>query len=698
MPRDTPKSTIELLATPLSSFPDISPERATLLEKLGLRSVRDVLFCFPRDYEDFSDMRPVDRLEEGVLQTVRGTVTEVDSRGGFGKTRVGIIVTDDQGGAVRATWFNQFFMRDKFQPGQRVQLSAKPRMKGLRWEMTHPRVAWLDTQDGDPDDGLLPVYPLTEGLSLYHRRRVSELVVEQFSEVPEEVFSAELLAEHGLLPLREALPQLHFPKNERQRDLAQRRFVFQELFILQLALSARRLQQQLSFTAPPLPVDAKIDARITRLLPFELTSAQRRAISEISDDMARDTPMNRLLQGDVGSGKTAVAVYAMLLCVAHGKQAVLMAPTEVLARQHAITLDKLLSASRVRYRLLVGGQGEAERAEVLEGLAAGEVDLAIGTHAVLQEKVQFANLGLAVIDEQHKFGVRQRAALRSGKHSPHYLVMTATPIPRTMAMTQFGDLEVSTLAEAPAGRQPVSTYLVDPDQHDRWWNFVGDKLREGRQAYVVAPLVEESENVSAASVQQEFDRLTEGHLADFRVALLHGRMPPAEKEAIMNRFRTGATQVLVSTTVIEVGVDVPNASVMVIASPERFGLSQLHQLRGRVGRGGHPGFCAVIPDAELSDAARERLEAFASTTNGFELAELDFQLRGPGELFGDRQSGLPPMRIADLQRDRETLEEAREAARALFASDPGLRAPEHQKLRKQMLYRYGDALALGDVG
>ncbi len=692
------KTTIEILATPVASFPDVTPQRAELLAKLSLVTARDVLFCFPRDYEDFSDLRAINDLEEGVLQTIRGTVTEVDSKGGFGRTRVGIVVEDAAGGALRATWFNQIFMRDKFKPGQQVQLSAKPRYKGLRWEMAHPRVAWLDEEDAASHEGLLPVYPLTEGLTLYHRRKVSELVVERFSDVPEEVFPESLLAEHHLLPLREALPMVHFPKNEAEMTIARRRFVFQELFILQLALAARRLQQQLSFKAPLLPLDAKINARITRLLPFELTGGQRAAIDQIAEDMARDVPMNRLLQGDVGSGKTAVALFAMLQCVAHGKQAVLMAPTEILARQHALTLGKLLKESRVNYRLLVGGLRDLERQEVLAGLASGEVDLVIGTHAILSEGVELPNLGLAVIDEQHKFGVRQRAALRTGDRSPHYLVMTATPIPRTMAMTQFGDLDVSILSESPAGRQPVSTYLVEPAMHDRWWKFVGDKLREGRQAYVVAPLVEESENLSATSVAQEFERLTEGHLARFRVGLLHGRMKPEEKEDVMDRFRCGALQVLVSTTVIEVGVDVANASVMVIASPERFGLSQLHQLRGRVGRGGHPGFCAIVPDGELAETARERLEAFASTTDGFKIAELDFGLRGPGELFGAKQSGLPPMRIADLQRDHQTLVEARRAAQELFARDPGLKDPEHVKLRKQMLYRYGKALELGDVG
>ena len=693
-----PPSPAEQLATPLASLPSITPERAALLARTGLVSARDALFSFPRDYEDFSDLRLVSELEADLPQTVRGVVTEVDSRGGFGRSKVGVVIQDDAGGHLRAMWFNQAFMRDKFKPGQRVQFSGKPKAKGQRWEIAHPRVMWIDGEDTPTDEGLLPVYSLTEGVSQFHMRRLMTDVVERFAEVPEEVFPEKLLAEHQLMALREALPTIHHPQDDALLEHARRRFVFQELFILQLALAARRHQQRVGFSAPELPADAQIDARIKRLFPFELTTGQRAAIDQVATDMALDTPMNRLLQGDVGSGKTVVAVYAMLLCVAHGRQAALMAPTEILARQHAATLSKLLQQSRVEYRLLVGGQQESERGEILHGLASAEVQLVIGTHAILAEGVQFADLGLVVIDEQHKFGVQQRAALRTGDRSPHYLVMTATPIPRTMSMTQFGDLEVSILRDQPPGRQPVSTYLVEADQRSRWWNFVRDKLREGRQAFVVTPLVEESESVSATSVSQAFEELTNGELDAFRVGLLHGQMPPAEKQRAMDDFRRGDLQVLVSTTVIEVGVDVPNASVMVIASPERFGLSQLHQLRGRVGRGGHAGFCAVLAEAELSDTARRRLEAFANTTDGFELAEIDFELRGPGDLFGARQSGLPPLRIANLQRDRQILEEARDAARELFDADPGLKHPNHAKLRRQMLRRYGDALDISDVG
>jgi ATP-dependent DNA helicase RecG len=393
-----------------------------------------------------------------------------------------------------------------------------------------------------------------------------------------------------------------------------------------------------------------------------------------------------------------IAVYAMLVCVARGFQAALMAPTEILARQHAETLAELLRASRVRYSLLVGGMTAKQRETALADIAAGNIDLVIGTHAVVQEDVRFAKLGLVIIDEQHKFGVRQRAALRQGEKSPHYLVMTATPIPRTISMTLFGDLDVTTLREMPPGRQEVKTYVVLPGEQPRWWNFVREKLRAGRQAYVVAPLVDESENVAAASVSEAFERLTNGELSAFRVDIIHGRMTPAEKADAMERFRSGETHVLVSTSVIEVGVDVPNACIMVIDSPERFGLAQLHQLRGRVGRGKLAGFCGLLVGESLSESTKARLDSFAAMTDGFELAEMDFELRGPGDLFGTQQHGLPPLRVADLRRDKTVLEKARREAQQLFAADPGLKHPDHARLRRQMLVRYGNALDLSDVG
>ena len=688
----------ELLATPVELIRGVGRQRAELLARLGVRTAVELIFFFPRDYEDLSDRREIGDLDEEHVQTVRGEVVEVDFRStGFGKAIVGVLIK--QGNAyLRALWFNQPFMRDRFHEGQHVLFSATPKHRGGRWEMNHPRVTWLDGAEDQPEMRLLPLYPLTEGLTHYQVRRMVESALERFAPLLEEVFPDVLLKKYDLMPLAEALPAIHSPQNVEQAERARRRFVFQELFILQLAVVARRWQQQIGFRAPPLAASADINARIERLFPFKWTTGQRAAIAEVAGDLASETPMNRLLQGDVGSGKTVIAVYAMLLCVARGYQAALMAPTEILARQHAETLGELLRASRVRYTLLVGGLTAKQREAALADIAAGNIDLVIGTHAVVQEDVRFAKLGLVIIDEQHKFGVRQRAALRQGEKSPHYLVMTATPIPRTVSMTLFGDLDTTTLRELPPGRQEVRTYVVTPDLQPRWWNFVREKLREGRQAYVVAPLVDESENIAAASVSEAFERLTNGELAAFRVGIIHGRMSPAEKAEAMEKFRSGETHVLVSTSVIEVGVDVPNACVIVIDSPERFGLAQLHQLRGRVGRGKLAGFCGLIVGEELSEAARARLDSFAATTDGFALAEMDFELRGPGDLFGTQQHGLPPLRVADLIRDREILEEARREALQLFASDPGLTQPEHARLRRQMLVRYGNALDISDVG
>lgn len=694
---DDTRDAKQVLLTPTADVRGVGKYRAELLQRLNLRTASDLLFNFPRDYLDLSDERLIGELDEGELQTVRGTVVEVSAnKSGFGKSRVAVLIQDSSG-HLRATWFNQPFIAKRFHDGQAVLLTGKPKLRGQMWEISHPLVTNLAEEEAVSDGRkMLPVYSLTEGISQYYMRKMVEAAVEDFADVPEEVFPAALLSQCDLLPLAEALRSIHHPEDQAALDRARRRFVFQELFVMQLAVAIRRLQQRLQ-SAPELPTTAKIDARIRRLLPFELTESQDQTIAEVTADMALARPMNRLLQGDVGSGKTIVALYAMLVAIAHGKQAALMAPTEILARQHAETLSSLLTASRVHFAVLAGGTSKADRTRILNDVADGKINVVLGTHAIIQDDVTFNDLGLIVIDEQHKFGVRQRAALRQEEHAPHCLVMTATPIPRTVTMTMFGDLDISTLKELPGGRQPINTYLVEPDQEARWWGFVRDRLGEGRQAFVVAPLVDESETVSAPSVAAAFEQLTNGELEAYRIALLHGRMSAAEKQEIMDQFRLGETQVLVSTSVIEVGVDVPNASVMTIVGANRFGLAQLHQLRGRVGRGSHAGFCGVILD-EVNEQGRERLEAFSKSTDGFELAELDFQLRGPGDLFGTQQHGLPPLRIADLQRDRELLEEARQQAQALVAADPGLKQPDHAKLRRQMLLRYGKALELGDVG
>lgn len=692
------KSPAELLATPVQFVKGVGPDRAKLLERMGLRTAADLLFHFPRDYQDFSDLRQIPELKEDVLQSILGEVEETEMRStSTGKSILGVLIR--QGDYyLRALWFNMPYMARKFSQGQQVLLSGKPRLNGGRWEMSHPVVQWIEADEGrEAAARLLPVYSLTEGLKQPAMRHVIKQAVELYSDKLEEAFPPAYLQAHELLPIKDAIREIHFPANQASLQQARRRFVYQEMLILQLGLGLRRNVQIARGRSPVLSATAQIDARIIRLFPFELTAEQRKAIDEIAADMGRPTPMNRLLQGDVGCGKTVVAVYAMLLAVACGSQAALMAPTEVLARQHLRTLEKTLHGSRVRLALLSGGLTTSQRKDVLGKLAAGELDIVVGTQAIICSDAQFQKLGLVVIDEQHKFGVRQRATLKQSGADPHYLVMTATPIPRTVAMTLFGDLDVSTIAQLPPGRQSVHTYRAEGEQRAKWWDFFRKHLSAGRQGYVIVPLVEESDAVEAANIEAAFEELCHGELEAFRLGLVHGRMSGEEKDAALAEFAAGLTQVLVATSVVEVGIDVPNATLMTILSAERFGLAGLHQLRGRVSRGKFPGYCCVLADSPNEEAQR-RLDAFVKSTDGFELAELDFELRGPGDLLGTRQHGLPPFYIADFNRDKELLAEAREDAKRLLADDPGLASGDHARLRRQVLVRYGKVLELGDVG
>lgn len=688
----------EVLNTPVQYVKGIGPHRAGLLAKLELRTIADLLFFFPRDYQQLRPLCAPAELQHKQEATVCGTVEEVELRKTApGKCVLGVLVLLEGGAPVRALWFNQPYFKDRFKRGGRVLLSGVLRRRGLHWEMSHPRVQNLGPEEQPSGGQVFPVYGLTDGLNQSTMRRIVQTAVSNYTELLEEVFPTQFLEKHGLWGIHRALPQVHAPDSRESLDRARRRFIYQEMLVMQLALAFRRDRLRRESRATPLPVSAKIDSRIRRLFPFECTSDQNAAISEITRDMARETPMNRLLQGDVGNGKTVVAEYAMLLTVAHGHQAVMMAPTDVLARQHAMTLQQDLAQSKVRIGLLTGTLSAAVRRETLAAITAGDIDLIVGTQAVVQEGVRFARLGLVIIDEQHRFGVLQRARLKQAGRDPHYLVMTATPIPRTVSMTVFGDLEVSALRSAPPGRQTVHTYVAEEAQRQKWWEFFRKKLREGRQGYVITPLVDDSETVMAQSAEQAFESLVNGELDAFRIGLVHGKQPAATKDATMDAFRRGDLQVLVATSVVEVGVNVPNATVMTIENGERFGLAQLHQLRGRISRGIHPGYLCVFAPRVTSDA-QERLDVLCRTNDGFELAELDFQLRGPGDLFGTRQHGLPPLRIADLQRDSLIVDEARRDAQSLIATDPQLSDPGFARVRRMVIHRYGQALELGDVG
>ena len=507
----------------------MGPARAELLERLGVRTVADLLFFFPRDYQDLTDLRSIASLEEDRFLSIRGVVEESELRGSSpGRSVLGVLVRDEKH-YLRALWFNQPYMADKFKRGQQVLMSGKAAMRGGRWEMHHPRVQWIDPDEPPPTGQVLPIYPLTEGLTQGNLRTIVRSALAGYPELIEEIFPPEFLARKQLWSIQQAVAEIHFPSNSAQAFRRQRcRFAYQELFLLQLALAVKRQAQIAAAKSPSLAVDARIDSRIRRLFPFELTAAQQRVIGEIMADMARTTPMNRLLQGDVGSGKTVVAFYAALVAIAHGYQVAVMAPTEILARQHARTFGRWLAGGRVRLATLTGAVQGVERETLQNQIAAGEVDLVVGTQAIVRSDARFKQLGLIVIDEQHKFGVRQRALLKQAGADPHCLIMTATPIPRTLTMTLYGDLDVSALAELPPGRQPLRTYLAGPAERAKWWDFVRRKLREGRQAYMIVPLVEQGvgrENFAPiASIEETFENLAHGELEAFRLGLVHGRM------------------------------------------------------------------------------------------------------------------------------------------------------------------------------
>ena len=656
----------------------VGPKRATLLRKLGIYTVRDMLFNLPRDYERRPQPLPMCEVEEGEAVVCGKILSHTMLRPNRRLMILKVLLTDGTDN-LTAVWYNQTHLQEQMLPGRDIVVFGKVERRFAARELS---VQDYEFAARPSDTGLLPVYALTANLNQKSMRKLVQTAWERYSAYLTDGLPQSLLAQNGLLPLKQALYQLHFPQSEAEVECGRQRLAYEELLVTQLTVLANRLpQQEQPWPRPQLP-DAQVLAdEFMRAVPFALTGAQRRVMTEIFADLRRPEPMRRLVQGDVGSGKTVIAAAALYHNRQAGRQGALMAPTEILAGQHFKNLQPLLAKLGLSCALLTGDTPAAERRELLSRLAAGELDVLVGTHALFSDDVIFADLGLAVTDEQHRFGVNQRNALRKKGEQADVLVLTATPIPRTLAMTFCGDLEVSVIDELPPGRQPIQTFAVSYDLEARAHDFVRQELAKGRQAYVVCPLVEESEKLELASAIELTERLRQ-EFAGYQVDLLHGKLKPQEKAAVMSRFAAGEVQILVATTVIEVGVDVPNATLMLIRDAERFGLAQLHQLRGRVGRGAEQSYCILLNNAR-SKVARERIKTLTETNDGFVIAEADLRLRGAGEILGTRQSGLAALKYADLARDLRLVEAARQDALRLLADGEYLRWPLAQEVLRR---------------
>jgi ATP-dependent DNA helicase RecG len=700
--RSLPRPSV--LEASLERLPGVGPATGRMAAKLGLATIGDLLEHLPFDHRDYERRRTVSELAIGEEATVAVCVRSAHVRPTRRRSlRILECQVADETGPLKAVWFNQEYLLDQLTEGRQLLLRGKlehnrggPAFKVLEHELAETE----GNGTGRHTTGLVPVYPATEGLSA---RRIRELVwrTRGLERNALETLPLRLRVSERLPGRADALAAAHFPATAGQVPVARRRLALEELFVFQLALISRRRTRQVTRAAPALGDRGSLVGVWADSLEFELTADQSKALEAIDADLRSGQAMQRLLAGEVGSGKTVVALYAMLRAAEADMQAALMAPTETLAEQHFATMERLISpelfagveATRLGapIGLLTGSTSARERRELLERLRAGELRLLVGTHALIEEAVEFARLGLVVVDEQHRFGVHQRGALDAkarGALAPHVLHLTATPIPRTLALTLYGDLHATTLHELPAGRRPVKTWVVPEEKRAGAYEFIRERLREGRQCFVVCPLVEESEQRQARAATREGERLATGEFRDFSVDVMHGQMPSQRKREVMARFASGAVDVLVATSVIEVGIDIANASVMVIEEADRYGISQLHQLRGRVGRGEHESYCLLFSDAR-SELARRRLEAVAAERDGFKLAEIDLLLRGEGDLLGTKQSGLPDFRVARLPEDAELLERARSLALDVLQSDPDLSDSEHALLRDEIMRRFG---------
>ena len=682
----------------------VGPKKSEWLERLRLRTVEDILYYLPKRYEDRSNITAIKDLKIGERQTIQADVITTVLRRSKAGSPIFQAALSDPTGIIHAIWFNQPYLKDILQKGEKVILYGKVERYD-KLQMVQPE---YEMMEGDETDSvnigrIVPVYSLTEDITQKYLRNLVFKILSEYDKALFDKLPTYIRAREKLVDIRFAIHNIHFPKNFEMLERAYNRIVFEEFFMLQLALAIRKkgaASEESAFGHHILV--GELSGAFRKSLPFELTEAQKKVISDIERDISSGKPMNRLLEGDVGSGKTVVAAHALTLAVQNGFQAVIMAPTEVLARQHFISLSELLMPLGVNIVLLIGGMDARTKKALHQEISEGKVNIVVGTHAIIQEGVEFKKLGLAVIDEQHKFGVAQRAVLRGKGYNPHVLVMTATPIPRTLALTVYGDLDISIIKELPKGRRPIVTYWVEEDRRDEIYDFIKEELKNGRQAYVVCPLINKGpvardQGPGKAAAIETFEKLKNEVFTDHEVGLLHGRMDSKEKEKVMKDFKKGKIDVLVSTIVIEVGIDIPNASVMLIENADRFGLSQLHQLRGRVGRGDHESYCVLLANPK-TDSGVERLKAIEGTLDGFEIAEADMDIRGPGELFGTRQHGLPEIRFGHLTKDFGIMEAARKEAFALIAKDPNLAEEHHKWLKNALGERFKGKLELIKVG
>ena len=689
--RSMDKGIADILKKPIQFLKGVGESRARLFSRLGVFTVEDVITHFPRDYEDRGNLKNIVQIMDGETCAFEGIVaSEVSEfRPKRGLTIYKMLVKDHTGALV-VTWFNQHYIKNVFSPGESYVFYGKAARKFKSFEVHNPVYEKVKEEGMKNTCRIVPVYPATSTLTQNIIRSVISNALEQVEERLEDVIPQPLRAFYKLSEINYSMKNIHFPDSEEDFKNARYRLVFEELLLLQLGLLS--IKNTLGESKKGIVFKPVEDMdRFIEELPFRLTGAQRRIFDEIEKDMESEKVMNRLVQGDVGSGKTIVAVLGLFKAVRNGYQGTLMVPTEILAEQHFKSISPLLDSCGIRTALLTGSLKKKQKEELLEEIKQGAVDVVIGTHALIEENVQFDRLGIVVTDEQHRFGVRQRAVLAQKGNNPDVIVMTATPIPRTLALILYGDLDISVIDELPPGRKPIETYAVDDSMRERINNFIRKRVSEGRQVYIVCPLVEDSEAVEARSAMETAERIAGKDFRDLTVGLIHGKMKHKEKEAIMREFVQGGVNILVSTTVIEVGVNVPNATVMVVENAERFGLAQLHQLRGRVGRGEHQSYCILYNESK-SEISRERMEVMQKTNDGFVISEKDLELRGPGEFFGTRQHGIPDLKIANLYRDLEILKTAQKAAREILEKDRPLAREEHRALKEHILQRFGAKL------